>query len=1103
MKTGLFWAGLIALTLSPAANGANYAYTRTLGANGGWQDLEAWSLNALPATWSNPVTGDAATAAVTTEGETELNLSLAADVLLNGFSLGGAADLVLSGSSATLTTQPGATIALGARNLRMTVPLIANTTNTGTGGLTLNNTTGTLELTAEGNTFNGNGGTLAGTVTVTQGTLLFSGNSKTTFTTGDKCLRLNGSTARIVLTNNAEVTLSSSNASVVTRAGSWNSTTGEKSAIYIYDNAKFTVTGGTFLNGADGNAPSDVFQKGGTVTFNGQARLAQSATTAGSYSLYELSGGKLIHTSKDENGFGVGRSGDGILRITGGEMEAVGVRIPQPTSGSDQGGKGLLELLGGTLTVGASGITMPGVADKASIVFGGGTLKTSASWTLQGFTQITMKEGTVTTFAPGSGHTLTLTSPLPGSGGLLFGGPGTVKLNGANTYTGATALTNGTLIVSNAGGIPAGSDFTVSGGTLDLGESALLTAKAKSLTLSGGTIKFNVLGNASDAIQLQNGALTVAGGLGFTLSFGADPLGVYTLVSGISTFSGSLSDIALATTNLDLNLFTASLALEDNALKLVVAPATAVLAWAAPTGNWSTSAGDVSWIRLNNGNQPSAYANGDFVTFPEFAGVPSATVTTIGSIEPALITFSNASTAYTFADGGDGKITFLSSQITATNAAPVVFDVPVVCTQALTLAQGSTLVFTRPFGTAPTASAATNSTRLVLEPESTLALTLAPTATQALASPSGFSGGGNLRVSGGGELQINTSVPDFSGQIDVTNAVLRLNAATATDKPSGSSIFYNTAYQTDKYPLLIESGGIVDLGVNEAVGWGNSIRGWLLADMRNGSKMRTVSGGATQTILRKVLLSGAVTFETGTSSNWKLGPGAVFKATSGTTTLTQTQGATGGYTLTDGTTAITRVIFEPDSGAAIVVDAPFASGTPSNAGIRKTGEGLMAFKQNFTCNVPFEIEAGRLRVDATAGGTGAYTVSGGMIAGQGTIASTGTVTVKTGAAAGTGLTIANLALEAGTTIAVAGVNQSLTVTGTLAADSGTIAINIDALSGTPTAGKICNALAWPAGAAAPTAEFVITGDNAKHFYLKRTDTAVELYAYNGTVVILY
>ena len=79
--------------------------------------------------------------------------------------------------------------------------------------------------------------------------------------------------------------------------------------------------------------------------------------------------------------------------------------------------------------------------------------------------------GETVTLAPPAGTTTNVFALFTGDTAVEITGPGTVRRNNANSHTGGTTLSDGTLAIS--GNIPSGSHspvgagtFTVSGGTL-------------------------------------------------------------------------------------------------------------------------------------------------------------------------------------------------------------------------------------------------------------------------------------------------------------------------------------------------------------------------------------------------------------------------------------------------------------------------------------------------------------------------------------------------------------------------------------------------------------------------------------------------------------
>jgi autotransporter-associated beta strand protein len=110
---------------------------------------------------------------------------------------------------------------------------------------------------------------------------------------------------------------------------------------------------------------------------------------------------------------------------------------------------------------------------------------------------------------------------MGGTGGYVKAGAGTQVFSGAsaNTYSGTTTVSGGTLEVSKTSGVNAiAGNVTVNSGATLLLSSSDNVANTSAVTLSGGTI------SRGNGVSETFGALTL-GGAGGTLDFGAGAVG--------------------------------------------------------------------------------------------------------------------------------------------------------------------------------------------------------------------------------------------------------------------------------------------------------------------------------------------------------------------------------------------------------------------------------------------------------------------------------------------------------------------------------------------------------------------------------------------------
>src|SRR5438067_1530478 len=218
--------------------------------------------------------------------------------------------------------------------------------------------------------------------------------------------------------------------------------------------------------------------------------------------------------------------------------------------GITKNGAGVLVLSGantysGATTINAGAISIaadaalgaaPGAPTPGKILFAGGTLRSTASFTLASNRGISLSGAATISTDPAT--TLTYGGIAAGAGSLTKTGTGTLLLSGINSYSGATTVGAGTLRIGVTNSIASTSAVTVAAGaTFDLGGFSDIIgslAGAGSVTSSvAGAVTLTAGGsNATTAFSglIQNGTGTVA----------LTKTGTGTLtLSGANTYSGT------------------------------------------------------------------------------------------------------------------------------------------------------------------------------------------------------------------------------------------------------------------------------------------------------------------------------------------------------------------------------------------------------------------------------------------------------------------------------------------------------------------------------------------------------------------------------------
>jgi autotransporter-associated beta strand protein len=224
-------------------------------------------------------------------------------------------------------------------------------------------------------------------------------------------------------------------------------------------------------------------------------------------------------------GLALGNPSNNIINIDG----TGGVSISSIISGSGPltkagAGTGVLTLSGANTYTGGTNINAGAISVGAdanigngSVTLGGGTLAVTTGFSTSKTMALT--SSTTSTIDVASGQSLTANGIVSGSGNLTKTGPGTLILSAANTYTGTTTISAGTINVTGITGIT----------------STSFTASAQSVTFSNAT-------PTNGDYQLFNGPVSVT-----TQSFSSNAVASKSVTFNYSTGAISVADVASIT----------------------------------------------------------------------------------------------------------------------------------------------------------------------------------------------------------------------------------------------------------------------------------------------------------------------------------------------------------------------------------------------------------------------------------------------------------------------------------------------------------------------------------------------------------------------------
>jgi autotransporter-associated beta strand protein len=431
-----------------------------------------------------------------------------------------------------------------------------NKSGSGTFSLTGNNTY------AGGTTING------GTLIVNSATSLGDISGGLTLNAGTLEIATGFSTLRAITLNNAASTFQVDPSqtftvtSVMTGSGALNK----------------TGTGTMVLGGANTFG-------GGTIVSSGILQLAAAERLLNAGDL-TISGGTFdLQTFGETTGVVTLVSGSiiGSGTLTGSDYQFESGTVSAPLGGAaalTKSGPGIVMLSGtssysGGTTINGGTLVINSSANLGTLAGGlsinAGTLEIATGFTTM---RAILLGDSASTFQIDAGQTYTVTSAIGGAGTLNKTGTGTMVLSGANTYSGGTVVSTGTLQLG-------GAERLLNAGTL---------------TISGGTFDVRTFGETTGAVTLSSGSIIGTSGTLTGSSFTFQSGLVSAIIAGAGAVTKNTAGLVTLSGN---NIYTGSTTISAGTLQVNTNNALGTVANGTSVSNGAA-------LKLNNVNYSTA-----------------------------------------------------------------------------------------------------------------------------------------------------------------------------------------------------------------------------------------------------------------------------------------------------------------------------------------------------------------------------------------------------------------------------------------------------------------------------------------------------------------